>query len=96
MKEWTFITKHGLLLLFISKNPQCTTREMAAALDVTERTIHRILDDLERAKYISRQRTGKANIYRMNPERRLKHELTRDVLAGDLLRLLGGSKRKRH
>jgi len=93
MKKWNFITNHGLLLLYISLNPQCTMREMASALGLTERTIQRVLDDLEAEGYVTWQRTGKGNIYEINNTRGLKHELTRDVIVGDLLALLGSGRR---
>jgi predicted transcriptional regulator len=94
MKDWNFITNHGLVLLYISQRPQCTTREMASTINATERTVHRVLIDLESEGYIRRQRTGKGNIYQINREHGLKHELTRDLVVGDLLDLLG-YKRKR-
>jgi CTP-dependent riboflavin kinase len=94
MKDWNFITNHGLVLLYISQHPQCTTRQMAFTIKATERTVHRILVDLEKEGYITRQRTGKGNIYQINREHGLRHELTRDMVAGDLLNLLG-QKRKR-
>lgn len=93
MKKWAFITNHGLVLLYISRNPQCTMRDMAAALNVTERSIQRVLEDLEAEGYVTWQRTGKGNIYEINHTRRLKHELTRDSVVGDLLKLLGSKKK---
>jgi CTP-dependent riboflavin kinase len=92
MKEWNLITVHGLVLLYISRHLQCTMREMAAAINVTERTIKRVLEDLEIAGYITWKRTGKGNIYEMNSTKGLKHELTRDVMVGDLLDLLSHKK----
>ena len=92
MKDWSFITNHGLVLLYILRNSQCTMREIATALDVTERTIKRILEDLKEAGYITWQKTGKGNLYEINTARGLKHELTREVLLGDLLSLLGGER----
>lgn len=94
MREFTFITHHGLVLLYVSGHPQCTAREMALAINITERTVHRILDDLEAAGYIKKQRTGKASIYETNPELGLRHDLTRDVVVGDLIKVLGG--RRKH
>jgi DNA-binding transcriptional regulator YhcF (GntR family) len=94
-KDWTFITNHGLVLLFVSGNPQCTTREMASTIKVTERTIHRVLIDLEKEGYITRQRTGKGNIYHINTEHGLKHELTRDLAVGDLLDLLAHKRKQK-
>jgi DNA-binding MarR family transcriptional regulator len=92
-KDWTFITNHGLVFLYISRNPQCTAREMAFAIKVTERTIHRIIIELEKEGYITRQRTGRGNIYQINTKHGLKHELTRDLAVGDLLDLMN-NKRK--
>ena len=91
MKEWNFITNHGLVLLYVSQNLQCTMRDMATALGVTERSIQRVIEDLEIAGYITWQRTGKGNIYEINSTKGLKHGLTRDVIVGDLLKLLSGS-----
>ena len=93
MKKWNFITNHGLVLLYLSKNRQCTMRDMAAALGVTERSIQRVLKDLEAEEYITWQGTGKGNIYQINHTRGLKHELTKDVIVGDLLALLSSSKK---
>jgi CTP-dependent riboflavin kinase len=89
IKDWNFITNQGLMLLYISQHPQCTTREMASTINATERTVHRVLVDLEEEGYIRRQRTGKGNIYQISRKHGLKHELTRDLVVGDLLDLLG-------
>ena len=89
MKDWNFVSNHGLMLVYISQHPQCTTREMASTIKATERTVHRVLIDLEKEGYITRRRTGKGNIYQINRQRRLKHELTRDLIVGDLLDLIG-------
>jgi DNA-binding transcriptional regulator YhcF (GntR family) len=96
MKKWNFITNHGLVLLYISYNPQCTMRDMASALDVTERSIKRVLDDLEGEGYITWQRAGKGNIYEINHARGLKHELTKDTMVGDLLGLLSRKRKQKH
>jgi CTP-dependent riboflavin kinase len=95
MKDWDFITNHGLVLLYISQHPQCTTREMASTIKATERTVHRVLVDLEKEGYITRQRTGKGNIYQINRGYGLKHELTMDSVVGDLLDLLSLKRRRK-
>ena len=91
-KEWTFITNHGLIFLFISQHPQCTAREMAFTIRATERTVHRVLIDLEKGGYISRVRTGRANIYRISRGHGIKHGLPRDLVVGDLINILETSK----
>lgn len=87
-KDWTFITNHGLVLLYISQHPQSTTRQMAVSLHTTERTVHRVLQDLEKDDYIARFRTGRGNIYQVNPDHKLKHELVKNSYIGDLLTVL--------
>ncbi len=94
MAEWTFITNHGLVLVYISKHPQCTARDMASAINVTERTVHRVLDNLEAGGYIKRQRTGKGNLYQINPDLGLRHTLTKNVIVGDLIRVLSDERRE--
>jgi DNA-binding transcriptional regulator YhcF (GntR family) len=96
MKDWNFITNHGLIFLYISQHPQCTTREMASTINATERTVHRVLIDLESEGYIRRRRTGKGNIYQISREHGFRHELTRDLILGDLLDLLGRKKKQKH
>jgi DNA-binding transcriptional regulator YhcF (GntR family) len=63
-------------------------REMASTINVTERTIHRVLADLEKEGYITRRRNSKGNIYQISYKHGLRHELTRDLIVGDLLNLL--------
>ena len=68
---------------------------MALAINITERTVHRILLDLEAQRYIKKQRTGKGSIYETNPELGLRHNLTRDVVVGDLIKVLGGRRQRK-
>ena len=96
MKEWVFITNHALVLLYIMQNPQSTTRDIASAVSITERTVHRILADLEREDYITHIRTGRGNIYEIYLNHKLKHELTMDSTVRDLFNFIGDrNKRKR-
>ncbi len=75
-------------MLYISQHSQCTSREMAAALGVTERTIRRVLADLVEEGYINWQRTGSGNIYQIVRESSMRHEIMRDLVVGDLLHLI--------
>lgn len=89
MPEWTIIANHGLVLAYMSKHPRSTAREIASAIKITEWTVRKIIDDLEAAGYIERQRLGRRNTYRINPRSSLRHETVRDVMVGDLLKVLG-------
>ena len=92
MPNWTFITNHGLVMAQIAKQPESTAREIARAVDITDRTTMKIIADLENEGYIERQRVGRKNTYRIDPHLGLRHELTGDVVVGDFLRVLGWKK----
>jgi len=89
MAEWTFISNHGLVLTYITKHPRSTAREIASAINITEWTVRKIIDGLEAAGYIERQKVGRENVYRTNPHLHMRHETIRDVRVGDLLKALG-------
>jgi DNA-binding Lrp family transcriptional regulator len=94
MGEWTFITKHGLILSHISRHSRSTTRDIALTLGFTERTVHKIITDLEVAGYLKRRKVGRSNTYRINPDLPLRHGTTRDAVVGDLLTILGWKRRR--
>jgi len=89
MAEWTFITNHGLVLAHISRRPQTTAREIASAIDITERTVHKIIAELEVGGYVRKKRLGRNNVYVVNPDLKLRHQTVREVPVGELLRALG-------
>jgi CTP-dependent riboflavin kinase len=68
---------------------------MASTIKVTERTVHRVLVDLERGGYISRQSTGKGNISQISREYALKYELTRDSVVAALTDLSSRKKKRK-
>ena len=82
--RWTFITNHGLVLSYVSHNPSHTAREIAKHVGITERTIHKIIGDLEEAGYIERNRVGRKNIYSVDPSLPLRHHTKREILVEDL------------
>ena len=94
MPEWTLISNHGLVLAYIAKHPRSTAREIASAIKITEWTVHKIITELEAGGYIERQKVGRRNVYRIDPNLCLRHEIIRDVRVGDLLKALGW--RRRH
>jgi DNA-binding MarR family transcriptional regulator len=88
MSNWTFITNHGAVFLRISRSGRVTAREIAADIGITERSVMRIIRDLEQAGYIERERQGRRNIYHINEDASLRHDLARDTMVGDLLEVL--------
>ena len=51
MPSWTFITNHGAVLTLIAEREQVTARAIADNLNITERSVHRIITDLENEGY---------------------------------------------
>ncbi len=94
MSEWTLITNHGLVLAYIAKHPQSTARVVASAINVTERTVQKIIAELVAEEYIERRRVGRNNEYRINSHTELRHETTRDVRVEDFLKVLGWRQRR--
>lgn len=88
MKDWAFITNHGLVLSYLAEHLQITSREIAAALGITERRVQRIISDLEQAGYITKKRTGRYNTYVVNTAMSMRHPSQRDRAVGDLLTVL--------
>jgi DNA-binding MarR family transcriptional regulator len=66
--SWGFFTNHALLLLAIAMDSQATVREMAASVGITERAVVAILNQLEDAEVIRRDRQGRRNTYVINLE----------------------------
>src|SRR5579885_2414249 len=85
---WSFLTNHALVLTYIGRHPESTGREVAQAIGITERAVRKIVDDLEAAGYIERERIGRRNRYHINPTRPLPYPGERAVTVGELLRLL--------
>ncbi|MAT99818.1 MAG: transcriptional regulator [Anaerolineaceae bacterium] len=88
MSSWTFITNHGAVLALIGKHGQITVREIAAELGITERSVMRIIKDLQTEGYILKERQGRANRYQVNAQATLRRQETRDIVVSELLQVL--------
>lgn len=88
MAAWTFITKHAVALSLIIGQPNITGRELADRMGVTERTVRKILTDLNSNGYIEKKRNGKGMNYRVIENLPLRQKSYRDVEVGSLLDLL--------
>lgn len=88
MPDWTFITNHGAVLIIIRRQGEVTVRTIAEELGITERSVFRIISDLENGGYINKHRVGRANVYQINSDVSLRREKLRDIAVGDLLKVL--------
>ena len=89
MATWTFLTNHGAVLILLARHRQITTRRMAEMLGITERLIHRIMNDLEKDGYLSKQRVGRVNHYQVHVDKPLRRSVVEDVTVGEMLQGFG-------
>ena len=85
MGSWTFITNHGAVLALIAEHGQITARDIAVELGITERSVHRIITDLELENYVERKKDGRLNWYLVNKGLPLRRPERKDVYIGQLL-----------
>lgn len=83
--EWTFLTNHAHVLIHLHAHPDARVRDLAAAIGITERSVMNILADLEQAGYVTRNRVGRRNLYRVNPRRHFRHPAEASQRIGRLL-----------
>jgi DNA-binding Lrp family transcriptional regulator len=86
--RWTFLTNHAHVLLCVAADPDVRLREVAARVGITERATQRIVAELEAAGYLSHEKVGRRNRYKVNVSLPLRHPLEDHLEIGALLRVL--------
>jgi DNA-binding IclR family transcriptional regulator len=87
--EWSFLTNHARALLFIARQPDARLRDLAAALDITERTAYGIVADLTAGGYVLKTRDGRRNRYQIQHHLPMRDKVSRERTIGEVLALLG-------
>jgi DNA-binding MarR family transcriptional regulator len=88
--SWTFLTNHARVLLCIAHDPGVRLRDIAARLDITERSAYGIVTDLAQAGYIVKQKDGRRNRYQIQTHLMLPEPTSRERTVGEVLALLAG------
>jgi Uncharacterized membrane-associated protein/domain len=86
-RHWTLLTNHGRVLLLIAQHPDARIRDLADSAGITERTAQAIVTELEHAGYISKERSGRRNVYTVNRRRPFRHPAESDHKIGELIDL---------
>jgi len=90
MGQWTFLTNHAHVLIYVARDPGARVREIADAVGITERTAQGILTDLVDSGYLRRTKEGRRNRYDCVEDLPLRHPLESNHPVGELLRALKG------
>ncbi len=88
--SWTFLSNHGHVLLCLAEDPHARLRDIAARVGVTERTVFGIVENLEEAGFVVREKVGRRNTYRIDRSKHLRHQIEASHTIGELIDLLGG------
>ena len=94
MSTWTFITNHARVMMVISQDPTVRLRDIASALDITERAAQRIVTELVDEGYLSRKREGRRNTYTVHPRKQLRAAPASSTEIGEFIDLLLASNEK--
>jgi len=89
--SWTFLTTHARVLLLVAHDPGIRLRDIAASLDITERSAFGIIADLVEAGYVVKERDGRRNRYHVQAHLPLPEPTARERTVGDVLALLTGT-----
>jgi DNA-binding Lrp family transcriptional regulator len=93
MPDYQFLTNHAQVLLCVAHDPGIRLRDIAETVGITERSAHRIVSELVEDGYVVRERIGRRNVYKVEPELPLIHPLNQETeqrRIGDLLEVLLG------
>lgn len=74
--SWTFLTNHGHVLVAVARSPDALVSDIAGRVGISTRATLTILNDLEEAGYLTRQRVGRRNHYRVARHRPFRHPAT--------------------
>jgi hypothetical protein len=86
--DWSFLTNHGRALLQIARDPNVRLRDIAAALNITERSAYAIVTDLTDAGYVLKERDGRRNRYVVQHHLPLPEATVRERTVGEVVDLL--------
>ena len=86
-KQWTFLSNYGHILIHLARNPEARVRDIADAIGVTERSALGIIGELENAGYISVEKIGRRNKYKINSKLKFRHSMESHKSIGDLIKI---------
>lgn len=85
---WTFLTNHAHVLLCLSENPELSLRDVSLRVGITERSVQRIVSELEEDGYLLRERVGRSNRYAIKRAKKLRHPIESHCTIGDLIAMV--------
>ena len=91
MASWTFLTNHARVMLLAAHDPGVRLRDIAASLNITERSAFGIITNLVEAGYVVKEKNGRRNRYHIQAHLPLPEPDGRERTVGEILALLAGT-----
>ena len=88
--SWTFLSNHAHVLVCLARDPDLRLREVADLVGITERAASSIVSDLEAEGYLTRNKVGRRNTYKLHLRKPLRHPLEKSHRVGDLITAVTG------
>ena len=95
MAGWSFLSKHGRVLLCIADDPGARLRDIAASVGITERSAYGIVTDLTAAGYAVKRKDGRRNRYQIQASLPPHEPASQQLAIGEVLSLLAGARADR-
>ena len=86
------LSRHAHVLLILTQDPALTIREISIVLDVTERTVLRIINQLEKQGFLQIERRGRNNSYQVLLDAESSSRFENGCKIRDVIGLVDGHK----
>jgi DNA-binding IclR family transcriptional regulator len=93
---WRFFTNHFEVLLYVARHPDARLRIVADEVGITERAAHRLLTQLVAEGYLTVNKAGRRNHYRVSPGTTLRHRANAGVPLQPLVDIVNAGARDLH
>jgi hypothetical protein len=96
--HWYLVSSHGAVLFYIAVHPNCTIKQIAEAMSLTQRTVWGLIGDLRRASMLEVQRQGRRHHYTVNLDADFRHPIIKGyslrVILGELVAMQSNGQRQ--
>jgi putative heme degradation protein len=89
--SWTFLAYHARVLLLVAHDPGIRLRDIAASMNITERSALGIITDLVEAGYAVKEKNGRRNRHHVQAYLPLPEPDGRERTVGEILTVLVGA-----
>ena len=86
--RWTFLSNHAHVLICLARDPEVRLRDVASQIGITERSVMKIVSDLEGEGLLKRHREGRRNYYELHLDQPLRHPIEQHRNVGALVDLI--------